>query len=101
MRSGIYFYSSNSCVIYSLRSKDLKLKEKEKMNYKCTKCGSANVVEGKLSTGTGGLVFTTQKSQKKLPLTQKYSTLVAKGCKECGAVFDIRMENPQAIDENK
>ena len=40
------------------------------MNNKCTKCGSANVVEGKLSTGTGGLVFTTQKSQKKLPLTQ-------------------------------
>ena len=81
--------------------KNLKLKEKEKMNNKCAKCGSANVVEGKLSTGTGGLVFTTQKSQKKLPLTQNYSTLVAKGCKECGAVFDIRMENPQAIDENK
>ena len=84
-----------------MRHLSTRLKEKEKMNNKCAKCGSANVVEGKLSTGTGGLVFTTQKSQKKLPLTQNYSTLVAKGCKECGAVFDIRMENPQAIDENK
>ena len=31
---------------------------------KCEKCGSMNIVEGKLSTGMGGLVFTTRKSQK-------------------------------------
>ena len=68
---------------------------------KCEKCGSENVVEGKLSTGTGGLVFTTQESQKKLPFTKNYSALTAKGCKDCGAVFDIRMENPQAISEDK
>ena len=42
------------------------------MNNKCTKCGSANVVEGKLSTGTGGLVFTTQNQiLKKAPLPMK------------------------------
>ena len=68
---------------------------------KCEKCGSENVVEGKLSTGTGGLVFTTKKSQGKLPITKNYSTLTAKGCKDCGAIFDIRMENAQAIDESK
>lgn len=67
---------------------------------KCEKCGSSNIIEGKLSTGTGGLVFTTEKSQKKLPFTQNYSTLTAKGCKDCGTVFDIRMENPQAVTEN-
>lgn len=67
---------------------------------KCEKCGSLNVVEGKLSTGTGGLVFTTEKSQKKLPFTRNFSTLVAKGCKDCGAIFDICMENPQAIIED-
>lgn len=60
---------------------------------KCEKCGSSNIIEGKLSTGTGGLVFTTETSQKKLPFTKNYSTLTAKGCKDCGAVFDIRMEN--------
>lgn len=70
------------------------------MNKKCIKCGSENVIEGKLSTGVGGLVFATQKSQKALPLTQNYSTVVANGCKECGAIFDIRMENPKAIDED-
>ena len=68
---------------------------------KCEKCGSENVVEGKLSTGTGGLVFTTEASQKKLPFTKNYATLTAKGCKDCGAIFDIRMQDPQAINENK
>ena len=48
------------------------------MNNKCTKCGSANVVEGKLSTGTGGLVFTTQKSQKKTSIDPKLFNI---GCK--------------------
>ena len=71
------------------------------MNNICPKCGSANVIEGKLSTGVGGLVFVTRQSQKQLPFTRNYSTLNAKGCKECGAVFDIYMDHPQAIDENK
>ena len=64
---------------------------------KCEKCGSENVIEGKLSTGMGGLVFTTKEAQPKLPLTKAYSTLIANGCLDCGAVFDIRMENPSAI----
>ena len=71
------------------------------MNKKCPYCDSSNLIEGKLSTGIGGLVFVTKKSQKKLPFTHNYSTLTANGCKECGAVFDIRMDNPQSIDENK
>lgn len=37
----------------------------------------------------------------KLPFTNNYSTLTAKGCKDCGAVFDIRMENPEALTEEK
>ena len=71
------------------------------MNNKCPSCGSVNVIKGKLSSGTGGLVFTTKQSQKKLPFTKNYSTLTAKGCKECGTVFDIHMDDPQAIDENR
>ena len=64
---------------------------------KCVQCGSENVVEGKLSTGLGGLVFTTEKAQKSLPFTKNYSVLTAKGCKDCGAVFDLRMVNPENI----
>ena len=67
---------------------------------KCAKCGSENVMEGKLSTGMGGLVFCGKNEQKKLPLTKNCSTLIAMGCKDCGAVFDIRMENPQAVEED-
>lgn len=67
----------------------------------CPNCGSENLTEGKLSTGLGGLVFTTKKSQKKLPFTRNFSLLTAKGCRDCGAVFDIRMETPQAIDPNQ
>ncbi|MBQ8150378.1 MAG: hypothetical protein IJ041_07650 [Clostridia bacterium] len=68
---------------------------------KCEKCGSENVVEGKLSTGLGGLVFTTAKAQKKLPFTRCYSTLTAKGCRDCGAVFDVRMEHPERIEKEE
>ena len=68
---------------------------------KCEKCGSDNVIKGKLTTGMGGLVFTTEQSQSKIPFSKNYSVLTAKGCKDCGAVFDIRMETPQYIDESK
>jgi len=71
------------------------------MTVKCPACGAETVIEGKLSTGMGGLVFTTQSAQSKLPFTKNYSTLTAKGCKTCGAVFDIRMENPGALTEEK
>ena len=68
---------------------------------KCEKCGSTNISEGKLSTGTGGLLFTTMQAQKKIPFTNNFTTLTAKGCKDCGAVFDIRMEDPQVIFEEQ
>ena len=71
------------------------------MNHQCPTCGSENIIEGKLSTGLGGLLFVTKKSQKKLPFTKNYSTLTAKGCRGCGAVFDIRMDSPRAIDKDK
>ncbi len=63
----------------------------------CSKCGSENVIEGKLSAGLGGLIFATKESWEKLPLNKNYSTVVAKGCKDCGAIFDLRMENPQKV----
>ena len=71
-----------------------------KINVKCVKCGSSNVVEGRLSTGTGGLLFTT-KSAKEMVFKGGggYTALVAKGCKDCGAVFDITMADPAALDK--
>ena len=36
--------------------------EERVMNGKCPKCGSGNIMEGKLSTGMGGLVFVTKES---------------------------------------
>lgn len=64
---------------------------------KCEKCGSENVVEGKLSTGTGGLVFTLEDEQKKLPFTKVWSPLEAFGCLDCGAVFGVRMTDPEKL----
>ena len=68
---------------------------------KCIKCGSENTIKGKLSTAGAGLLFTTKKSQKKLPFTKNYSLLTAWGCKDCGAVFDVKMETPEALQEDK
>lgn len=67
---------------------------------KCEKCGSENTVVGKLSTGTGGLVFTTENSQKKLPFTKDYSVLCASGCIDCGCIFDLKMLNPENISQS-
>ena len=71
-----------------------------KVNVKCVKCGSANVVEGRLATGSGGLIFT-EKSAKEIAFkfSGGYTALVANGCKDCGAVFDIRMTDPAALDK--
>ena len=63
----------------------------------CPKCGSENVITGKLSAGMGGLIFATKESWEKLPLNRNYSTIVANGCKNCGAIYDIRMENPEKV----
>ena len=68
---------------------------------KCDKCGSENIIIGKLSTGLGGLVFTTEKSQEKLPFTKNYSVLLASGCKDCGYVFDLKMKNPENLNDIK
>lgn len=52
---------------------------------------------GKLSAGMGGLIFATKESWEKIPLNRNYSTIVANGCKNCGAIYDIRMENPEKV----
>lgn len=52
---------------------------------------------GKLSAGMGGLIFATKESWEKIPLNRNYSTIVANGCKSCGAIYDIRMENPEKV----
>ena len=69
---------------------------------KCEKCGSANVTEGRLSTGTGGLLFTT-KTAKEMVFKggSGYTALIAAGCLDCGAVFDIRMADPQALKKDQ
>ena len=68
---------------------------------KCEKCGSENIIVGKLSTGLGGLVFATKKSQKKLPFTKNYSVLSASMCKDCGCIFDIIALNPKNLKDDK
>ena len=67
---------------------------------KCVKCGSSNVVEGRPATGSGGIIFT-EKSAKEMLFKGSggYTALVASGCKDCGAVFDIRMADPAALDK--
>lgn len=71
-----------------------------KVNVKCVKCGSANVAEGRLATGAGGIIFT-EKSAKEMIFkgSSGFTALVANGCKDCGAVFDIRMTDPKALDK--
>lgn len=64
---------------------------------KCKECGSQNIMEGKLSTGTGGVIFSTIENQPKIPFTKKYSTLIAFACKDCGNILSIKLENPEKI----
>jgi predicted Zn-ribbon and HTH transcriptional regulator len=68
---------------------------------KCEKCGSENIVVGKLSTGMGGLVFTTKKAQEKLPFTDNYSVLSASACKDCGGIFDWKVLNPEKLKNDE
>ena len=68
---------------------------------KCEKCGSENVIIGKLSTGLGGLVFTTEKSQKKLPFTKNYSVISASACKDCGNIYDLKIVNPENVKRDE
>jgi hypothetical protein len=68
---------------------------------KCEKCGSENVIEGKLSTGFGGVVFTTEKSQKRMPFTKNYSIIKASACKNCGHIFSLQLVTPENVNPNK
>ena len=66
---------------------------------KCEKCGSENTVEGKLSTGMGGVFFTGTHPKKPLPFPGSWVPLTAWACKDCGAVFGIRLEDPKSVDK--
>lgn len=68
---------------------------------KCENCGSVNVIEGKLSTGLGGVVFTTITSQKRLPFTKNYSVIQAIACKDCGHIFSLKLVTPDNVNPNK
>lgn len=68
---------------------------------KCENCGSANVIEGKLSTGFAGVVFTTKASQKKLPFTKNYSVIQANACKDCGHIFSLKLVTPNNVNPKK
>ena len=68
---------------------------------KCDKCGSENIIDGKLSTGFCGVVFATKKSQKRLPFSKNYSTITATACKDCGHIFNLVLIAPERIDVSK
>lgn len=67
----------------------------------CENCGSDHVVEGTLSTGLGGVVFTTTTSQKKLPFTKNYSVIKATACKNCGHIFSLKLVTPEHLNKDK
>lgn len=67
----------------------------------CENCGSSNVIEGKLSTGFAGVVFTTKNSQKRLPFTKNYSVILATACKDCGHIFSLKLVAPNNVNPNK
>lgn len=67
----------------------------------CEICNSENTIEGKLSTGFGGVVFTTITSQRKLPFTKNYSVIQAIACKDCGHIFSLKLVTPQNVNQIK
>lgn len=67
----------------------------------CEKCGSDNVIEGKLTTGLGGVVFTTMASQKRLPFTKNYSVIKATACKNCRHIFSLKLVTPENVNKDK
>lgn len=54
----------------------------------CPVCGSEDIFDGKLSS-TGGFVFIPE--EEKGRFLQRSSFMTASACKECGAVFDLRL----------
>jgi len=71
----------------------------EKM--KCEKCGSENVVDGKLITNLDALSFSTMSLHSKFPFTKKTCLIIASACKDCGRIFDLRAENNENIGRTK
>lgn len=67
----------------------------------CENCGSVNVIEGKLSTGFAGVVFTTKTSQKNylsLRIILLYRRLHVK---TVGIIFSLKLVAPQKVNQNK
>ena len=60
---------------------------------RCEACGSAATVAVVFSASDGGLVALPKVQCKKL--FYKYSKLSAYACTDCGAVFRIRLEQPE------
>lgn len=58
----------------------------------CEKCGSAATVEIVFST-SGGLVAVPKVQRKKM--FPKYSYMTGRACTDCGAVFDVRLNEPE------
>ena len=54
----------------------------------CPVCGSSNVFDGKLSS-TGGFVFIPEEEKGKF--LQRSSFMTASACRDCGAVFGLRL----------
>ena len=59
---------------------------------RCEKCGSAATVEIVFAT-SGGLVAVPKVQRKKL--IPKYSYMTGQACTDCGAVFNIRLNEPE------
>lgn len=64
------------------------------MEIHCEKCNGTNIVKGKLLS-TGGVVFVPdgQKS-----IVRQSSGVVAFACKDCGCIFNIRLEKRLDVD---
>lgn len=59
---------------------------------RCEKCGSAATVEIVFAT-SGGLVAVPKVQRKKM--FPKYSYMTGRACTDCGAVFDVRLNEPE------
>lgn len=60
---------------------------------RCEACGSAATVAVVFSASDGGLVALPKVQRKKMIYT--YSGMTAYACTDCGAVFRVRLEQPE------
>lgn len=63
------------------------------MDKKCQKCGSANIIKGKL-VGYAGVAFIPDESK---GFRKKASAVTACACKDCGCIFDFELEYKEKI----